>query len=46
MISPESAMAQELEQLAVDLSEAAPSIRLLTERLEEYPEELLRGKRE
>lgn len=46
MISPESAMAQELEQLVVDLSEAARSIRLLTERLEQHPEELLRGKRE
>jgi hypothetical protein len=46
MISPESAMAQELEQLVVDLSEAARSIRLLTERLQEHPEELPRGKRE
>ncbi len=44
LISPESAMAQDLERLVVDLSEAARSIRLLAERLEEHPEELLRGK--
>ena len=46
MISPESAMAQDLEQLLVDLAGAARSIRLLAERLEEHPEELLRGKSE
>jgi hypothetical protein len=46
MISPESTMAQDLEQLLVDLAGAARSIRLLAERLEEHPEELLRGKSE
>lgn len=46
MISPESAMAKDLELLLGDLAEAARSIRLLAERLEEHPEELLRGKRE
>lgn len=46
LIAPESAMAQEIETLVVDLAEAARSIRVLAERLEEHPEELLRGKRE
>jgi paraquat-inducible protein B len=46
MIAPESAMAQDLERLVADLSEAARSIRALAERLEEHPEELLRGKSE
>lgn len=44
MISPDSAMAQELETMIVDLAGAAESLRLLVERLEEHPEELLRGK--
>jgi paraquat-inducible protein B len=46
MISPESAMARDLEKLLAELAEAARSIRLLAERLEEHPEELLRGKSE
>jgi len=46
MIAPNSAMAQELEQLVLDLAGAAHSIRLLAERLEQHPEELLRGKEE
>jgi paraquat-inducible protein B len=46
MIAPESAMAQDLERLVNDLSEAARSIRSLAERLDEHPEELLRGKGE
>ena len=46
MIAPESAIAQDIERLVADLSEAARSIRLLAERLEEHPEELLRGKSE
>jgi paraquat-inducible protein B len=46
MIAPNSAMAQELEQLVVDLAGAAHSMRLLAERLEQHPEELLRGKQE
>ena len=44
MISPDSVMAQELERLIIDFAEAAQSIRTLAERLEEHPEELLRGK--
>ena len=44
MIAPGSAIAGELEQLMGDLSTAARSLRLLAERLEEHPEELLRGK--
>ncbi len=44
MIAPDSAIAQELERLVGDLSEAARSLRSLAERLEEHPEELLRGK--
>ena len=44
MISPDSAMAQELETLVGDLATAASSLKLLAERLEEHPEELLRGK--
>jgi paraquat-inducible protein B len=46
MISPESEMARDLERLLAELAEAARSIRLLAERLEEHPEELLRGKSE
>ena len=46
MISPDSPMTQELETLMVDLAGAAESLRLLAERLEEHPEELLRGKSE
>lgn len=46
LIAPDSALAQELERLVGDLSEAARSIRLLTERLESHPEELLRGRPE
>lgn len=46
LIAPESATAQDFERLMADLSEAARSIRLLAERLEEHPEELLRGKAE
>lgn len=44
MIAPDSAIAGELERLMGDLSTAARSLRLLAERLEEHPEELLRGK--
>ncbi|MEZ4333222.1 MAG: MlaD family protein [Myxococcota bacterium] len=44
LIAPESALALELERLVSDLSEAAGSIRRLTERLESHPEELLRGR--
>lgn len=46
LISPGSPMARELGDLILDLAAAARSIRLLTERLEERPEELLRGKAE
>jgi paraquat-inducible protein B len=46
MISEDSAVAMELEGLMSDLSTAARSLRLLAERLEEHPEELLRGKNE
>ena len=46
LIAPDSALTQELEQLIGDLSEAARSMRLLSERLESHPEELLRGRRD
>ncbi|MBJ18560.1 MAG: MCE family protein [bacterium] len=46
MIAPESVIAQDLEELMRDLSIAARSLRMLAERLEEHPEELLRGKNE
>ena len=46
LIAPDAALPRELERLIVDLGEAARSIRLLAERLEEHPEELLRGKSE
>ncbi|MFK7896006.1 MAG: intermembrane transport protein PqiB [Myxococcota bacterium] len=46
LIAPDSSMAREIETLVVDLAEAARSIRMLAERLEEHPEELLRGKKE
>ena len=44
MISPDSGLAQELGALVGDLAEAAASLKWLAERLEERPEELLRGK--
>ncbi|MEM9177832.1 MAG: hypothetical protein AAGC67_21710, partial [Myxococcota bacterium] len=46
MISPDSAIALELESLVGDLSKAADSLRIMAERLEEHPEELIRGKSE
>ncbi len=46
LIAPDSALALELERLVGDLAEAARSIRLLSERLESHPEELLRGRRD
>jgi len=46
MIAPDSAMVLELERLVRDLAQAARSIRVLAERLEEHPEELIRGKSE
>jgi len=46
LIAPDSALAQELERLVSDLAEAARSMRLLSERLESHPEELLRGRRD
>ena len=46
MIAPDSAMTQEIERMVSDLSEASRSFRGLAERLEEHPEELLRGKSE
>ena len=46
LIAPDSALAGELERLVSDLAEAARSIRLLSERLESHPEELLRGRRD
>jgi paraquat-inducible protein B len=46
MIAPDAALPRELERLIIDLAEAARSIRLLADRLEEHPEELLRGKQE
>jgi len=46
LIAPGAALPRGLERLIVDLSEAARSIKLLAERLEEHPEELLRGKSE
>ena len=44
MIAPDSAMAVELERMMRDLAGAAQSLKLLAQRLEEHPEELLRGK--
>lgn len=44
LISPDSPMTRDLERLMADLAEAARSMRLLAERLEQHPEELLRGK--
>ncbi len=46
MISPDSSMTLELESLVGDLSQAADSLRIMAERLQEHPEELLRGKSE
>jgi paraquat-inducible protein B len=46
MLSSDSVVAQELEKLISDLSKAASSFKGLAERLEEHPEELLRGKSE
>jgi paraquat-inducible protein B len=44
VVGPDSAIKLELEALLIDLSDTARSTRLLTERLEQYPEDLLRGK--
>ena len=46
MTAPDSAVAMEMEALMGDLSTAARSLLILAERLEEHPEELLRGKAE
>ena len=46
MLAPDSALAFELERLVTDLAAAARSLRGLAERLEEHPEELIRGKSE
>ena len=46
MIAPDSAMAMQLESMMSDLAGAAQSLKLLAQRLEEHPEELLRGKGE
>jgi len=44
MIGPDSVMTVEIERLLLDLNDTARSMRLLTERLEQHPEEFLRGK--
>jgi len=44
LIEPDSATGRELRRLIVELAEAARSVRLLADRLEQHPEELLRGK--
>lgn len=46
IIAPDSTIPRELERLVIDLGETVRSIRNLAERLEEHPEELLRGKSE
>ena len=46
MLAPDSPLAFELERLVTDLAAAARSLRGLAERLEEHPEELIRGKSE
>jgi len=43
-VAPDSATGRELRRLIVELAEAARSVRLLADRLEQHPEELLRGK--
>jgi paraquat-inducible protein B len=44
LIAQDAAIPREVERLVIDLAEAARSLRLLAERLEEHPEELLRGR--
>jgi paraquat-inducible protein B len=44
VIGPDAVVKTELESLLLDLGEAARSARLLTDRLEQHPEDLLRGK--
>ncbi len=44
LIAPDSSVTRDLQRFLEDLSEAARSIRSLVERLEEHPEELIRGK--
>ena len=46
MIAPNSTVAIKLESMMSDLAGAAQSLKVLAQRLEEHPEELLRGKRE
>lgn len=44
VIGPDAVIRGELEQILVDLGDTLNSTRLLSERLEQHPEELLRGK--
>jgi paraquat-inducible protein B len=44
LIAPDSQTSHELRRLLLELGEAARSIRILADRLERHPEELLRGK--
>jgi paraquat-inducible protein B len=44
MIGPNSVVTVEVERLLLDLNDMARSMRLLSERLEQHPEDLLRGK--
>ncbi|MEM6675021.1 MAG: MlaD family protein [Planctomycetota bacterium] len=44
MLGPESGTQQEVEQIMREVRAASRSLRILAERLEKHPEELLRGK--
>jgi paraquat-inducible protein B len=44
VIGPDSVVTVEIQRLLLDLNDTARSMRLLSERLEQHPEDLLRGK--
>jgi paraquat-inducible protein B len=46
LLSPTSTVSTELRQLLIELRDAARSIRLMADYLEQHPEALIRGKGE
>ena len=46
LLSPNSPVTTELRQLLIELTEAARSLRLMADYLEQHPESLVRGKKE
>ena len=46
LLSPNSTVNTELRQLLIELTDAARSLRLMADYLEQHPESLVRGKKE